>query len=82
MPEIADHLYKILIIGGSWSGKTNLLLNLINNELDIDKSYLCTKDPYGAKYQLWINKKKSTGKNCLNYFQSFVEHSNDMDDIH
>ena len=35
--EILDHLYRLLIIGGSESGKTNSLLNLINNQLDIDK---------------------------------------------
>ena len=36
-PEISDHPYRILIIGGSGSGKTNALSNLINNETDIDK---------------------------------------------
>ena len=30
-PYILDHSSKILIIGGSESGKTNVLLNLINN---------------------------------------------------
>ena len=30
-PYIPDHPYRILIIGGSGSGKTNALLNLINN---------------------------------------------------
>ena len=29
-PYIPDHPYRILIIGGSGSGKTNALLNLIN----------------------------------------------------
>ena len=38
--EIPDHPYRILIIGGSGSGKTNVLLNLIDNESDIDKIYL------------------------------------------
>ena len=36
-PYIPDHPYRILIIGGSGSGKTNALLNLINNLPDIDK---------------------------------------------
>ena len=31
-PYIPDHLYRILIVGGSGSGKTNALLNLINNQ--------------------------------------------------
>ena len=38
---IPDHPYKILIVGGSTSRKTNALLNLINNQPDIDKIYLC-----------------------------------------
>ena len=50
-PYIPDHPYRILIIGGSGSGKTNALLNLINNQPDIDKIYLYAKDPYEAKYQ-------------------------------
>ena len=45
-PNIPDHLYRILIIVGSGSGKTNVLLNLIENQPDIDKIYLHAKDPY------------------------------------
>ena len=37
---IPDHPYRMLIIGGSGSGKTTKLLNLINNQRDIDKIYL------------------------------------------
>ena len=29
-PKIPDHLYRTLIFGGSGSGKTNSLFNLIN----------------------------------------------------
>ena len=54
-PYIPDHPYRILIIGGSGYGKTNVLLNLIENQLDIDKMYLYAKDPYEAKYQYLIN---------------------------
>ena len=50
-PQIPDHLFRILIIGGSGSGKTNSLFNLINEEPDIDKIYLYAKDPYEAKYR-------------------------------
>ena len=39
-PYIPDHPHRILIIGGSWSGKINTLLNLINEQHDIDKIYL------------------------------------------
>ena len=54
-PNILDHPYRILIIGGSGSGKTNALLNLINNQPDIDKIYLYAKDPYGKKLSLLRN---------------------------
>ena len=39
-PYIPDHPYRILIIGGSGSGKTNALLNLIDKQPYIDKIYL------------------------------------------
>ena len=45
-PYIPDHPYRILIIGGSGSGKTNVFLNLIKNQPDIDKIYLYFKDLY------------------------------------
>ena len=54
-PHIPDHPKRILIVGGSGSGKTNELLNLTNNQPDIDKIYLYAKDPYKAKYQYLIN---------------------------
>ena len=31
-PYIPDHPYRIIIIGGSGSGKTNALINLINEQ--------------------------------------------------
>ena len=43
-PYIPDLPYRILKIGGSGSGKTNIL-NLINNQPDIDKICLYEKDP-------------------------------------
>ena len=60
-PYIPDHPYRILIIGGSGTGKTNALLNLINNQSDIDKIYLYAKDPYEDKYQYLINKREYVG---------------------
>ena len=57
-PYILDHPYRILIIGGSGSGKTNALLNLVNNEPNIDKIFLYVKYLYEAKYQYLINKRE------------------------
>ena len=59
--QILDNRYRILIIGGSGSGKTNSLLNLINEKPDIDKIYLYAKDPFKTKFQFLINKRESTG---------------------
>ena len=52
-PQIPDHPYRILIIGGSAPGKTNSSFNLISQQPHIDKIYLYTKDPYEAKYQFF-----------------------------
>ena len=60
-PEIFDHPHRILIIGGSGSGKTNSLFNLINQKTDIDKIYLYTKDPDEVKYKFLINKREDIG---------------------
>ena len=59
-PQTPDHPYRILIIRGSESAKTNLLFNLIRQQPDIDKIYLYAKDPYKVKYQFLINKREST----------------------
>ena len=59
-PYIPDHPYRILIVGGSGPGKTNALLNLKTNQLDIDKICLYANDPYEAKYQYLINKREKS----------------------
>ena len=81
-PYIPDHPYRILIIGGSGSGKTNALLNLINNQPDIDKIYLYAKDPYEAKYQYLINKRERVGINRLNDPKAFIEYFNNMHKVY
>ena len=63
------------IVGGSGSGKTNALLNLINNQPYIDKIYLYAKDPYKAKYQYLINKRGKVGLDHFNDPIAFIEYS-------
>ena len=77
-PYIPDHPYRMLIIGGSGSGKTNVLLNLIENQPGIDKIYLYAKDPHECKYQYLINKRKSMGINNFNDHKAFIEYLNDI----
>ena len=50
---IPDHPYRILIIGGSGSGKTNALLNLIKGQDDINKINLYANDFSEPKYNFW-----------------------------
>ena len=61
-PYIPDYPYRILIIGGLGSGKTNVLLNLIKYQRsDIDRIYLYVKDPFETKYQLLVNGREKVG---------------------
>ena len=69
---IPDHLDKILIIGGSGSGKTNALLNLIGQQDDIDKIYLDGKDLSEPKYEFLIKKIEDAGINNLNDLNEFM----------
>ena len=80
-PYIPDHPYRILIVGGSGPGKTNALMNLINNQPDIEKIYLYAKDPYEEKYQYLINKREKVGLNHYDDPKAFIEYSNDMQDV-
>ena len=80
--QIPNHPCRILIIGGSWSGKTNLLFNLISHQQDIGKIYLYDKDSYETKYQLITSKKYSTFSKHLNDSKAFIKYQNDMDDIY
>ena len=81
-PHIPDHLYRLLIVRRSGSGKTNALLNLINGQPDIDKINLYAKDPYEAKYQHLTNKCKKVGIDHFNDPKAFNEYSNDMQRVY
>ena len=81
-PYIPDHPYRILIIGGSESGKINALLNLINNQPDIDKIYFYAKDPYKKKCRFLINKRESIGLKHFNNPKVFIKYLNDLEDVY
>ena len=84
-PYIPDHPYRIIIIGGSRSGKTNALLNLIK-EQDyhdvIDKIYLYARDLSEPKYQFLIKKREDAGIKHANNPNAFIVCSNTMDDVY
>ena len=63
-PYIPDPLYRMLITGGSGSGKTNALLNLIKEQDSdslIDNIYLYAKDLNEEKYQFLMKKHENVG---------------------
>ena len=71
-----------MIIGGSGSGKTNALLNLIKEQDDIDKIYLYAKDLSEPKYEFLIKKCEDAGTKHFNDSNAFIECSNTMDDVY
>ena len=81
-PHIPHHPYRILIIGGSGSGKTNTLLNLINEQRDIDKIYLYAKHLSKPKYEYLVKNRENIGIKHVNNSKAFIECSNTMDDIY
>ena len=75
----------MLIIGGSVTGKTNVFLNLIKEQDSddlIDKIYSYAKDLNEPKYQFLIKERKNVGMKHLNYSKVFIEHWNNINDIH
>ena len=79
---VPDHPYRILIIGGSRSRKTNTLLNLVNEQKDIDNIYLYAKDLSELKYEYLIKNREIAGIKHLNDPNAFIECSNTIDDVY
>ena len=76
--------FRMLIKGPSRSGKTNTLLNLIQNlneTTSVDKIYLYAKDLSEPKYEFLISNRKNAGIKHFNDSTAFIEYSNDMDDV-
>ena len=77
-----DHPYRALIIGGSGFGKTNVLLNLIENHPDINKICLYAEDPYEAKYQYLISIREKVGIDHHDDPKAYIEYWNDIHDVY
>ena len=73
--QFPDLPYRLLVIEGSGSGKTNSLFNLTSPQPDIDEINLYGNDPYDAKYQFVINKREKTS------LKQFNDSKWSMDDI-
>ena len=81
-PYIPDHPYKILIISGSGSGKTNALFLLIKEQDYIDKIYFYARDLSKPKYEFLIKKLEYAGTKHFSDPNAFIECSNTMDDVY
>ena len=62
-----------MVIGGSGLGKTNTLLNLINEQHDIDKIYLYARDLIEPKYKILTEKREDAGIKHLNDPNALIE---------
>ena len=80
---IPDYPYRILIIGGSGSGKANVLLNLIKlQQPEIDKKMLYVKDPLESNYQLLTNGREKIGVNTLKNPKELIDYSQTINDVY
>ena len=75
------HPYRIIIIGGSGSGKTIALINFINEQDDTDKVHLYARDQSKPRYEYLIKKREDVEIKHLNNPNAFIECSNAMDEV-
>ena len=82
-PYIPNHLYKILSIGGSGPGKTNVLLNSIKQQQPyLEKIYLYIKYPFELKYQLLIKGREKVKIKEWKRPKAFIDYSQTIDDVY
>ena len=71
-----------MIIEGSKSGKTNSLINLINEQNDIDKISLHAKDLSEPWHEYLIKNCKNAGIKYFNDLNALIECSNTLDEVY
>ena len=81
-PFIPNHPYRILIIGGSGSGKTKALLNLVKDQDHIDKTDLYSKDLSEPKYEFLIKNWENVGIKYCTDRNAFIEFFSAMDNVY
>ena len=82
---LPDHPFRMLVIDGSRSSKTNMLLNLIKYLLpDVDKIYIYiyVKDPFEWKYPLIIIGRETVRTKQLKYSKTLIDYSQVIDDVY
>ena len=73
-----NDLYRIIITGGSGSGKTNASIDLINETNNIDKIYLYGRALSEPKYEYLIRKREDAGIKHVSNVNAFIEYFNTM----
>ena len=67
------HIFQIIRNGDSGSGKTDILLNLINEQNDIDNIYLYARDLNEPKYKILSKKCDDAEIKHLNDPSAFIK---------
>ena len=76
-------LNRIVVFGGSESGKTNVLLNSIKYRgPNVAKIYLYVKDPFESKYQLLNNERDKAAIEKLKNPKPFIDYSQTIDGVY
>ena len=78
--ENPDHPWRILIVIGYRSGKTNKVLSLISLQLKVGTIVLYAKDPYKPNYQYLIKNREGIGLKHFKDLKLFIKYSSDMND--
>ena len=86
-PKIPEHPYRILIIGGTGSGKTSELLNLIKQQNDndysiIDKVCLYAKIYLKQNINILFNKCKNKDLKDVKDPKTYIEYANNMQGVY
>ena len=79
-PYIPDHLCRILIIGGSGSGKPKLTAFSKTSTTRCWQNWFYVKDPF--KYQLIINGREKVGIIKIKIPKAFIDYSQAINDVY
>ena len=66
-----------------WSYEKLMLLKLKKHQQpDINKIYLCIKDPFESMHQLLFNGRERVGIKTLKHLKAFIDYSKTIDDVY